>query len=108
MNDRSANNAFTAALSVIFGVLAWAQLPALCGFMFTSTRAGAGNYHYSMVLGGFLASLGLASSLRSILFGPRRPLLLAGAALSIAFLVTALVAAGWYGESCHAFLGYMS
>jgi len=44
-----------AAIALVFGVLAWAQMPALCGFMFSSTRAGAENYVYSIWLGGLIA-----------------------------------------------------
>ncbi len=98
----SANDSFVAAVSFIFGVLAWAQMPALCGFMFSSTRAGAQNYVYSIWLGALIALIGLASALRSVLQGGRQPLLLAGFAASAGFIAFALLDQALYGSACRA------
>jgi len=93
---------FVAAMSLAFGVLAWAQLPAVCGFMLSSTLVGADNYIYSIWLGMLLAVIGLASTLRALLRrGPRR-VLVAGAVLSAGFLVYAAIGQRSYDEACHA------
>jgi hypothetical protein len=92
---------FVAALSLAFGVLAWAQMPAVCGFMLSSTLAGAGNYVYSIWLGVLIAAIGLGSALPGLLRRSRHPLLLAGAAASVAFIAWALLAHEQYGEACH-------
>jgi hypothetical protein len=93
---------FVAAVALIFGVLAWAQMPALCGFMFSSTLAGAGNFIYSVWLGGLIALIGLVSAIGPFVRGGRNPMLLVGAALSIAFIVCALVAPVPYAAACKA------
>ena len=56
---------FSAAVTLVFGLFSWLQFPALCGFMFSSTRAGADNFRYSLILGGFLGIVGLFSGLLS-------------------------------------------
>lgn len=93
---------FVASVSFVFGVLAWAQLPAVCGFMLSSTLAGADNYIYSLWLGLLIAVIGLASTLRSLLRGGRHPLLLIGFAASAGFLLCGALAHGWYGSVCRA------
>jgi len=93
---------FVAAMSLAFGVLAWAQLPAVCGFMLSSTLVGADNYIYSIWLGMLLAVIGLASTLRALLRRGRRPMLVAGAVLSAGFLVYAAIGQRSYDEACHA------
>jgi hypothetical protein len=95
-------DAFVAALSLAFGVLAWAQLPAVCGFMLSSTLVGADNYIYSIWLGLLIAVIGLASTLRALLRRGRRRVLVAGAVLSAGFLVYAAIAPRSYDEVCHA------
>jgi len=74
----------------------------LCGFMFSSTLAGAGNFIYSVWLGALIALIGLATAAGPLLRGRRDPLLLIGAALGIAFLVCALVAPVPYESACRA------
>ena len=93
---------FVAVVALVFGVLAWAQMPALCGFMFSSTLAGAGNFIYSVWLGALIALIGLATAAGPLLRGRRDPLLLIGPALGIAFLVCALVAPVPYESACRA------
>ena len=95
-------NAFVAALSLAFGVLAWAQMPAVCGFMLSSTLVGADNYIYSIWLGVLIAAIGLASTLRALLRRGRRSVLVAGAVLSAGFLVYAAIGQRSYDEACHA------
>jgi hypothetical protein len=75
---------------------------ALCGFMLSSTLAGAGNYIYSIWLGAFFAVIGLASSARSLWRGGRHPLLLAGTAASLGFLAAGAFAHADYGQACKA------
>ena len=102
--DSSAGNTgagFSAGVVLVFGVFSWAQFPALCGFMFSSTRAGADNFRYSLILGGLLALIGLLSGLRSLLRGPRTALLIAGALLNVSFIVAAVTATAWFDASCH-------
>lgn len=100
-NDRTATG-FSAAVVLFFGVFSWAQFPALCGFMFSSTRLGADNFRYSLLLGGLLAIVGLLSGLREMLRGPRSAMLILGAVLSISFIGAAVMATEWFGTSCHA------
>ena len=95
-------NGFVAAVSLVFGVLAWAQLPAVCGFMLSSTLAGYGNWIYSLSLGVMIALIGLVAGLRSMLQPRRHPLLVAGFALNLGFLVAALFGHAWYGGACRA------
>lgn len=95
-------NGFVAAVSLVFGVLAWVQLPAVCGFMLSSTLAGYGNWIYSLSLGVLIAAIGLAAGLRSMLRPVRHPLLVAGFLLSVAFLVAAILGRAWYGGACRA------
>jgi len=93
---------FSGAVALVFGVFSWAQFPALCGFMFSSTKAGAGNFRYSLWLGGLLALIGLASGARSLRLGPRSALLIAGTTLNVAFIAASLTATQWFDASCHA------
>ena len=92
---------FVAAVSLAFGMLAWAQMPAVCGFMLSSTLVGADNYIYSIWLGFMIAVIGLASTLRALLRRGRRRLLVAGAVLSVGFLLYAAIGQGSYDEACH-------
>jgi hypothetical protein len=101
-------NAFVAAVSFVFGVLAWLQLPAVCGFMLSSTLAGAENYVYSLSLGALIAVIGIAAGFRSLVRGSRHPLLLAGFAASLGFLACAAFAHAWYGDACRAIYAYFS
>jgi hypothetical protein len=94
-------NIFVAAVSFVFGVLAWLQMPAVCGFMLSSTKAGAGNYIYSIWLGVLIAIVGLASGLPSLLKRGRGVLLITGAVLSAAFIVGAAAAHEEYDVACH-------
>lgn len=94
---------FSAAVALVFGAFSWLQLPALCGFIFDSTRAGAGNYRYSLILGALLAALGCASGAHAFLRGARRSLVVAGALLNLAFFAAALAAPGAFEGACHAF-----
>ena len=93
---------FVAAVSLVFGVLAWAQMPAVCGFMLSSTLAGADNYVYSIWLGLLIAAIGFASGLRSLQRGGRHPALVAGAVLSAGFIASAVLGYRWYDDACHA------
>jgi hypothetical protein len=93
---------FSAAVALIFGAFSWAQFPALCGFMFSSTRLGADNFRYSLWLGALLAVVGLLAGLRDLVRGPRGAMLIAGAVLNVSFIVAAATATEWFGESCHA------
>src|SRR5258706_1604697 len=93
---------FSAAITLVFGLFTWLQFPALCGFMFSSTRAGADNFRYSLILGGLLAIVGLLSGLRTLVRGPRGALLVAGAVLNLSFIVAAVSVPDWFGVSCHA------
>ena len=97
-----AGNTFVAAVSLAFGVLAWAQMPAVCGFMLSSTLVGAENYIYSIWLGLMIAAIGLASALRALLRPGRRWMLIAGAVLNVGFLLYAAVGQHSYDEACHA------
>lgn len=99
---QDAGETFVAAVSLVFGVLAWAQMPAVCGFMLSSTLAGAENYVYSIWLGVLIAAVGLASGLRSLRRGGRHVLLVTGALLSAGFIACAVLGHGWYDEACHA------
>ena len=92
--------AFVAAVALVFGLLAWLQLPAVCGFMLSSTLAGAGNAVYSLWLGVMLAVIGIAAGARTLVRRDRHPLLLAGVAASFAFLLCAVFAHAWYGHAC--------
>ena len=93
---------FVAAVSLVFGVLAWAQMPAVCGFMLSSTLVGADNYIYSIWLGVMIALIGLASTARALLRQGRRRLLIAGAILSAGFIVLAVIGQREYDVACHA------
>ena len=97
---------FVAAVALVFGVLAWAQMPALCGFMFSSTLAGAGNFIYSVWLGVLLAVIGVFSAAGALMLGSRNPMLVAGAVLSVGFLFCALVAQEPYEAACKATFTY--
>jgi hypothetical protein len=98
--DADSNAVFVGGLVSALGLFAWAQLPALCGFMFSSTRAGAGNYRYSMALGAMFAAIGLASGMRTALARPRAVLLYLGMLVNLGFLAGIAIAPAWYGESC--------
>jgi hypothetical protein len=89
-------------VGLVFGAFAWLQFPALCGFMFSSTRAGADNFRYSLVLGAILAAVGLVSGLHAWLRSRRRALAAAVLALNLSFVAAALAAPGWFGASCQA------
>jgi hypothetical protein len=93
---------FSAAVVLVFGLFAWAQFPALCGFMFSSTRLGADNFRYSLWLGGLLASVGLLSGLSALIRGPRGVLLIVGAVLNVSFIGAAVAETQWFGTACHA------
>jgi len=93
---------FSAAVALVFGIFSWVQFPALCAFMFSSTRLGANNFRYSLLLGGLLAIVSLLSGLGGLFRGPRGAMLILSAFLSIAFICAALVATEWFGASCHA------
>jgi hypothetical protein len=93
---------FSAAVTLIFGLFSWLQFPALCGFMFSSTRAGADNYRYSLYLGGMMAVVGLLSGLHGLVRGPRGAMLIAGAFLNLSFMVAAVAVPDAFGVSCHA------
>jgi len=93
---------FSGAVTLIFGLFSWLQFPALCGFMFSSTRAGADNYRYSLYLGCLLAVVGLFSGLSTLIRGPRGATLIAGAVLNISFIVAAVAVPDTFGVSCHA------
>ena len=98
MNEKN----FSTAVALVFGAFAWLQFPALCGFMFSSTRAGADNYRYSLYLGALLAAVGMLSALHALSRGARLALLALAAALNLGFVGAALAAPGWFGASCHA------
>ena len=93
---------FAAGVALVFGAFAWLQLPALCGFMFSSTRAGADNYRYALYLGALLAAVGTASALHAWSRGAHRTLAALAAALNLAFVGAALAAPGWFDGACHA------
>lgn len=93
---------FSAGVMLVFGLFSWAQFPALCGFMFSSTRLGAGNFRYSLWLGGLLAVVGLCSGGFALARNPRSLLLVAGAVLNLSFVVAAVTATQWFDASCHA------
>jgi hypothetical protein len=93
---------FSGAVTLVFGVFSWAQFPALCGFMFSSTKAGADNFRYSLWLGGLLAVIGLASGARALQRGPRGALLIAGMVLNIAFVGAAACVTDRFDAACHA------
>src|SRR5512147_2124911 len=95
-------HAFAGAVSVAFGVLAWLQMPAVCGFMLSSTLVGADNYIYSIWLGVLLAAIGFASGLGPLLEGSLQPLVVAGAAASAGFLACAALAHEPYASACRA------
>jgi hypothetical protein len=93
---------FSAAVTLVFGLFSWLQFPALCGFMFSSTRLGADNFRYSLILGALLALVGFLSGLRPLVQGPRGALLIAGVVLNLSFIVAAATVPDWFGVSCHA------
>jgi hypothetical protein len=95
-------NTFVAAVSLAFGILAWTQMPAVCGFMLSSTLVGAENYTYSIWLGVLIAVIGLASSARALFRPGRSPMLVVGALLSAGFLVVAAIGQHPYYEACRA------
>ena len=97
---------FVAAVALIFGVLAWAQMPALCGFMLSSTLVGAANFIYSIWLGVLIAVIGIFSAAGPLMLGSRNPMLLIGTALSVAFLVCALLGQAPYETACRATFTY--
>jgi hypothetical protein len=100
LRQTDSNAVFVGAVVSAMGLFAWAQLPALCGFMFSSTRAGAANYRYSMILGAIFAALGLASGLRTALARPRAVLLYAALLVNASFFLFIALAPAAYGESC--------
>ena len=94
---------FSALVALVFGAFSWLQLPALCGFIFDSTRAGAGNVRYSVLLGALLAVLGCVSGAHAFARGARRRLVIAGALLNLSFLAASLAAPGAFDGACRAF-----
>lgn len=70
--------------------------------MFSSTRLGADNFRYSLLLGGFFGLVGLLSGLRALIRGPRGALLILGALLNVSFIATAATMTQWFGASCRA------
>ena len=99
---RDAGEKFVAAVCFAFGLLAWLQMPAVCGFMLSSTLRGAGNYIYSIWLGGLIAVIGLAAGLPMLLRRSGRRLLIVGIALCAGFIVSAALDYRGYDEACHA------
>ena len=93
---------FVGAVCLAFGVLAWLQMPAVCGFMLSSTLAGADNYIYSMWLGVLIAVIGLGAGARSLVRGSRNVLLVSGAVLSAGFILFVALGHRRYDEACHA------
>jgi hypothetical protein len=93
---------FSAAVALVFGVFSWLQFPALCSFMFSSTKVGADNFRYSLFLGGLLAAVGLLSGLHAWTRKARGALAITAIALNVAFIAAALAAPGWFDASCHA------
>ena len=94
--------AFSAAVALVFGAFSWLQFPALCSFMFSSTKVGADNFRYSLLLGGLLAAVGLLSGLHAWARRARGALAMTAIALNVAFIAAALAAPGWFDASCHA------
>ena len=94
---------FSAVVALVFGLLSWLQLPALCAFIFDSTRAGADNYRYSLILGAILAAIGCLSGLHAFLRGARRALVVAGAVVNLSFIAAAILAPAMFDGACHAF-----
>jgi hypothetical protein len=94
---------FSAVVALVFGLLSWLQLPALCAFIFDSTRAGADNYRYSLILGAILAVIGCFSGLHAFRRGTRGVLLVAGAVINLSFIAAASLAPGMFDGACHAF-----
>ncbi|MEJ0001346.1 MAG: hypothetical protein WDO13_20665 [Verrucomicrobiota bacterium] len=70
--------------------------------MFSSTRAGAGNYRYSLILGALLAAVGFLSGLHAWMRNARRALAASAMALNLAFVAAALTVPDWFGASCQA------
>src|SRR4051812_20553992 len=105
-SDPEGGETFVAAISLAFGVLAWAQMPAVCGFMLSSTLVGADNYIYSIWLGVMIAVIGLASTTRALLRPGRSGMLIAGAVLSAGFLVYSALGQRSYDAACHAVFAY--
>lgn len=99
---RDAGETFVAAVCFCFGVLAWLQMPAVCGFMLSSTLRGADNYVYSIWLGVLIATIGLAAGLPSLLRRSGRWLLIGGLGLSAGFIISGALGYQWYDEACHA------
>ena len=93
---------FSAIVALVFGAFSWLQFPALCGFMFSSTRAGAGNFRYSLMLGALLAAVGFVSGLHAWTRRSLRALAAAAMALNLAFIAASLAAPDWFDASCHA------
>ena len=99
---REPGDIFVAAVCFVSGVLAWLQMPAVCGFMLSSTLRGAGNYLYSIWLGLLIAIVGLAAGLPMLLRRSGRRLLIVGIALCAGFIVSAALDYRGYDEACHA------
>jgi len=93
---------FSALVALVFGAFSWLQLPALCGFIFDSTRAGAGNYRYSIILGAILALVGCVSGMHAYIRGSRGALAIAAAVLNLSFFATAVAAPGLFDGICRA------
>lgn len=99
---RDAGERFVAAVCFAFGVLAWLQMPAVCGFMLSSTLRGADNYMYSIWLGVLIAGIGLAAGLPSLVRRNGHWLLLVGMGLGAGFIVSAVLDYRGYDDACHA------
>jgi len=70
--------------------------------MFSSTRAGADNFRYSLALGALLALVGFLSGLPALVRGPRGAMLVTGLVLCLSFVIAAAAVPDWFGVSCHA------
>jgi hypothetical protein len=93
---------FSALAGLVFGAFSWLQFPALCGFMFSSTKAGADNFRYSLILGALLAAVGFLSGLHAWTRRSPRALAAAAMALNLAFIGASLAVPDWFDASCHA------
>jgi len=93
---------FSSIVGLVFGVFSWLQFPVLCGVMFSSTRAGADNYRYSLILGALLAAVGIFSALHAWTRRARGVLVAGALLLNFGFISAALAAPDWFDGACHA------
>ncbi len=70
--------------------------------MFSSTRAGADNYRYSLILGALLAAVGIFSALHAWTRRARGALFAGALLLNFGFIAATLAAPGWFDATCHA------